>query len=101
MNKIAFVGDKFTIEFFKTFGADIFPAENIKKAEKILREIWHNDYICIYITEEVFDEEIFEDYIKQKKLVVLPGLKSNENKGDKLMENLIKKATGIRGKQYG
>ena len=97
MNKVAFIGDKLSIEFFKTLGADTFPAENIEEAEKILQEIWKNNYISIYITEEVFNEEKFENYILQKKLIVLPSLKSSEGKGNKLMENLIKKATGIRG----
>jgi len=96
MDKVAFIGDKFSIEFFKTLGADTFPAENIEESEKILQEIWNNNYICIYITEEVFDEEKLGNYILQKKLIVLPSLKNSEGKGNKLMENLIKKATGIR-----
>jgi len=95
MGKIAFIGDKTSIEFFKVFAGDIFIVETVEEAEKVLESISIKDYTIIYITEEVFNEEKFTNYIKDKKLTVIPSIKSNKKIGEKLTKKLIRKATGV------
>ncbi|MCM8820379.1 MAG: hypothetical protein NC932_00285 [Candidatus Omnitrophica bacterium] len=95
--KVAFIGDETCIEFFRGLGADIFPASTQKQAYEIIEKLNLLEYGVIFITEEVFDSELFNRYILDKKLVVLPSLKSKEGKGYQILEELIKKATGMKG----
>ncbi|MFN4227520.1 MAG: V-type ATP synthase subunit F [Candidatus Ratteibacteria bacterium] len=96
-NKIIFIGDKTTIEFFSAFNIETFFASSVKEAEQILEKIDINQIICIFITEEVFDQDKFMKLVNLKKMVVIPSLKSREKKGIKLIDELIKKATGMKG----
>lgn len=95
--KIAFIGERGCIEFFSAFGADIFPATTQREAYEILQKFNLSEYGIIFITEEVFDSELFNRYILDKKLVVIPSLKSREGKGYQILEELIRKATGMKG----
>jgi|YelNatPaOPRAMG01_1025707.scaffolds.fasta_scaffold67313_2 alkyl hydroperoxide reductase subunit AhpF len=96
-NRIIFVGDRTSIEFFSAFDIETFFAESVKEAEEILEKIDMKDVICIFITEEVFDENKFMKFVNMKKMMVIPSLKSREKKGVKIIEELIKKATGMKG----
>ncbi|HOK55999.1 MAG TPA: V-type ATP synthase subunit F [bacterium] len=96
-NRIIFIGDKLSIEFFSAFNIETFFANSVKEAEEILEKIDMKDVICIFITEEVFDEDKFMKFLNMKKMVVIPGLKSREGKGVKIVDELIKKATGMKG----
>ena len=49
------------------------------------------------MTEEIFDKDAFSRFIDEKKLIVIPSLKSKEGKGYKMVEELIRKATGMKG----
>lgn len=95
--RIAFIGEEGCIEFFNVFGADIFPASSQEEALKAIENINLSDYGIIFITEEVFDSNAFNRYIMEKKLVVIPSLISKEGKGYDMIEQLIKKATGMKG----
>jgi len=94
--KIGFVGEKSSIEFFRIFGADIFHAETVEQAENIMKEIKLADYAVVFITEEVFDRDIFSKYLLSKKMLAVPSLVSNTGKGYKIVEDLIRKATGMK-----
>lgn len=98
MNRIAFVGEETSIEFFKTFGADIMPAEEVSQAQHILENLQFDQYAAVFITEEVFDQALFDRYVKTRKLTVIPSLKSAEGKGYSIMEHFIGRATGLKGK---
>ncbi len=95
--KIGFIGDVTSVEFFKVFSTDVFGVHTVEEAEKVLREIKLSDYATIFITEEVFDRERFQKYLMEKKLLVIPSLKSKEGKGEQFVEELIRKATGMKG----
>ena len=98
MGKIGFIGDKFSIEVFKSTGADIFPAESIGEAIEIIEGLNLEEYECIYLTEELYDEKTFYRYIKERKITIIPSLKSSKGKGYQIVERLIRKATGVREK---
>ncbi|HOL21888.1 MAG TPA: V-type ATP synthase subunit F [bacterium] len=95
--KIGFIGEKGSTEFFNVFGADVFPASNEREAEDIIEKLNLSEYGVIFITEEVFNREHLNRYVMEKKLVVIPSLKSKEGKGYHLIDELIKKATGMKG----
>jgi vacuolar-type H+-ATPase subunit F/Vma7 len=94
--KIGFIGDATSVEFFKVFGTDIFGVHTVEEAEKVIRNLKLSDYATIFITEEVFDRERFQRYLMDKKLLVIPSLKSKEGKGYHIVEELIRKATGMK-----
>mgnify|MGYP001132730785 CR=1 FL=1 len=94
--KIGFIGEKTSVGFFKVLGAEVFPAGTIEEAEKIIKKINFNDYIMVFITEEVFDNILFSKYLMQKQLLPIPSLVSNEGKGYNIVESLIRKATGMK-----
>ncbi len=95
--KIGFIGDATSVEFFRVFGADIFDAHDTDEAEKVMESLEISDYAMVFITEEVFDRERFKRYMTDKKMLVIPSLRSREGKGYRLVEELIRKATGMKG----
>lgn len=94
--KIGFIGDVTSVEFFRVFGADIFNAQTAEEAGRVMSGINMSEYAMLFITEEVFDRERFQKYLLDKKLLVIPSLKSDKGKGYQLVEELIRKATGIK-----
>ncbi len=94
--KIGFVGDETSVEFFKAFGADIFSAHSVDEAEKVIGELQLSEYAMVFITEEVFDRQRFHKCLAAKKLMVIPSLLSAKGKGYYLVEELIRKATGMK-----
>jgi len=95
--KIGFIGDSASIEFFRVFGAEIFPAHTREEAYGAMGKLNISEYAMVFITEEVFDRERFQRYMMDKKLLVIPSLKSREGKGYQIVEELIRKATGMKG----
>jgi len=96
-DRIIFIGDRLSIEFFSVFNVETFFSNSVEETEKILENININEVACIFITEEVFDENKFMKYVNLKKMIVIPSLKSREKKGVKIVNELIKKATGMKG----
>jgi len=96
VSKIGFIGDKTSIEFFRLFGAAIFPAATVEEAGKIMESINFDDYGIVFITEEVFDRELFSRYLMDKKLLPIPSLISATGKGHLIVDELIRKATGMK-----
>lgn len=96
-NKIVFIGDRGTIEFLKIYNVETFFSTSVEETEKIIMELNLKDVICVFITEDVFDFERFKSYLNTKKFMVIPSLKIREKKGVKIIEDLIKKATGLKG----
>ncbi|MCD6408279.1 hypothetical protein J7L87_04425 [bacterium] len=94
--KVIFIGDKSSIDFFRVFGMEIFPAETTEEAEEILKKIKISDISVIFITEDVFDRDKFFNLVMDKKMMVLPGLKKREGEGYKIVEELVRKATGMK-----
>ncbi|HOV21553.1 MAG TPA: V-type ATP synthase subunit F [bacterium] len=97
MGKIIFVGEATSIEFFKNFGFEIIPATSKEEAKEILDKKNYQDIEVLFITEEIFDSVVFSRFVDEKKIVVIPSLKSNKGKGYKIVERLISKATGMKG----
>ncbi|MCS7180158.1 MAG: hypothetical protein N2589_07740 [bacterium] len=96
-NKIVFIGDRISIEFFSAYNVETFFSNSVRETEEILEKINMNEVICIFITEDVFDENKFMKFVNMKKMIVIPSLKSREKKGIKVINELIKKATGMKG----
>ncbi|MDD3726055.1 MAG: V-type ATP synthase subunit F [Candidatus Ratteibacteria bacterium] len=94
--KIAFIGEEGSIEIFKVFGADVFPVSGQGEAYEIIEQLISSNYGVIFITEDVFDRELFSRYMMKKKLVVVPSLKSRKGKGYQIVNELIRKATGMK-----
>jgi len=97
MGKIIFIGEETSIEFFKNFGLEIIPANSIEQAKKTLNKENFHEIDVVFMTEEIFDKDAFSRFIDEKKLIVIPSLKSKEGKGYKMVEELIRKATGMKG----
>jgi len=97
MGKIIFIGEETSIEFFKNFGFEIMSADSIEQAKETLDKENFNEIDVVFMTEEVFDRDVFSRFIDEKKLIVIPSLKSKEGKGYKMVEELIRKATGMKG----
>ena len=96
MEKIAFVGDKTYLEFFKVIGVEVFHAENPEEAEKILSELNLTEFITVFVSEESFCEETMQEYISQQKITVVPSLQKAKGTGYEMIQKLIAKATGMR-----
>ena len=107
--KIAFIGRQASIEFFSVFGAEMFPVLDQQQAYEVIEKLNVADYSVIFMAEEVFDSEKFHRYVMEKKLpsdlksfmdeklVVIPSLESKEGKGYRILDELIKKAIGMKG----
>ncbi len=96
-NRIIFIGDRVSIEFFSVFNIETFFSSTVEETEEILKKINMKEVACVFITEDVFDRNKFMKYVNLGKMVVIPSLKSREKKGIKIIEELIKKATGLKG----
>lgn len=94
--RIGFIGDATSVEFFKVFGADIFSAQTADEADKVMGSLNLSDYAMVFITEEVFDRQRFQRYLLDKRLLVIPSLRSSKGKGYHIVEELIRKATGMK-----
>jgi vacuolar-type H+-ATPase subunit F/Vma7 len=94
--RIIFIGDRTSIEFFSIFNIETFFSDSTEEAEEIIKNLDMKEVICIFITEDVFDENKFLKYINSKKMIVIPSLKKSEKTGIKILNDMIKKATGMR-----
>jgi len=97
MGKIIFIGEPTSIEFFKNFSFDVIPALSKEEAIQALDKFNFNEIEVVFITEEIFDKDIFSRFIDENKMSIIPSLKSNKGYGYKMVEELIKKATGMKG----
>jgi len=96
MGKIIFIGEETSIEFFKNFGFEIKAVVSTDQAKDVLDKENFNEIDVVFMTEEVFDKNVFSRFIDEKKLIVIPSLKSREGYGYKMVEELIRKATGMK-----
>ena len=96
MAKIAFLGERVSLEFFRLLGVDVFPAETVAEATTWLEELKNRDYATIFVSEEIFEPEVMKNSFLQGEIVVLPAWKKHQGTGQRLMEELIRKATGIK-----
>lgn len=94
--KLGFIGDPSSIEFFKIFGADVFPAYTSSEAEELLAGGRLSGYALIFITEEVFSSNTMNRYLMGKKIMVIPSLVQNREQGYAIITTLIGKATGMK-----
>lgn len=97
MGKIVFIGDITSIEFFRNFGFDIIPSSTTEEAKEELEKLNFNEIETVFMTEEIFDRVVFSRFIDEKKMIVIPSLKSNQGRGYEMVEELIRKATGMKG----
>lgn len=97
MGKIVFIGDITSIEFFRNFGFDIISSSTTEEAKEELEKLNFNEIETVFMTEEIFDRVVFSRFIDEKKMIVIPSLKSNQGRGYEMVEELIRKATGMKG----
>ncbi|HOJ39376.1 MAG TPA: V-type ATP synthase subunit F [bacterium] len=96
MPKIAFLGDRYSLEFFRLFGLEVFPAETPAEARTILEKLKEQKDVTVFLTEEVFDPVEMKEAFLKGQIVVLPGWKKHQGAGQQLMEELVRKATGLK-----
>ncbi len=96
MAKIAFLGERVSLEFFRLLGGDVFAAETVAEATTWLEELKKRGYATIFVSEEIFEPEVMKNSFLQGEIVVLPAWKKHQGTGQRLMEELIRKATGIK-----
>lgn len=98
MYNIAVMGDRDSIFGFASIGLDIFPTENLKDAEKTLRQLAQSGYAVIFITEGLADK--IEDEITKYQdqllpsIILIPGIKNNTGKGMLNVKKSVEQAVG-------
>ncbi|MCM8769949.1 MAG: hypothetical protein NC911_09865, partial [Candidatus Omnitrophica bacterium] len=95
MAKIAFIGDRLSLDFFRLLKIDVFPAETRAEASSLLKELQEKQYTTIFITEEVFEQTMKGAFLKGN-LVVLPSWKKHQKESQKLVNELVRRATGMK-----
>lgn len=50
--KIAVLGDKDSVLGFKALGLEVFPAETVEEARRVLHDLARGGYAVIYLTEQ-------------------------------------------------
>ncbi|BAL81285.1 V-type ATP synthase subunit F [Caldisericum exile] len=106
MNKIAFVGRKRLGILLKSFGIDMYYAENSTELASKLKEILKSGDYAIILTEEIYVDVVKD--IVSKKTAPLPTimmLPTIEKSGEtvKMIGEVVEKAVGINilGKTVG
>lgn len=98
MAKIAVIGDKSTVLGFSAIGAEVFPANDSREANKIIHHLAHADYAILLITEHLavqLEEEI-EAYKDQTlpAIVLIPDHRGTLGLGTNAIKRNIEKAVG-------
>lgn len=56
MSKIAVIGDRDSILMFRATGVEVFPVEGAEEAERLLRSLAGEGYVCIFLTENLVSD---------------------------------------------
>ncbi len=97
-NKIAVVGDKASVECFKTLGLDTFETDDARSVRNIVNKLAADKYAVIYITEQAAQmaRETIDKYTSSTYPAIIP-IPSNKGSLGIGMANIrknVEKAVG-------
>ena len=93
-NKIAFIGDRSSIQPFLGLGVSVFPIEKKDEVGEKLKGFEAAQFAIVFVTEEVKEtKKDFFDKMKEK-IVVIPSLKGKRTTQSERVETAIRRATG-------
>ena len=98
MNKIAAIGEGYSVIGLRTIGVDTFETGNPEDAVKALYDFAHKDYAVVYITEPIaaqISNEI-EKYAERltPAIILIPGSNGENGAGLAGIKTAVERAVG-------
>ena len=98
MYKIAVLGDKDSVLGFKALGLDVFPADDVDEARRILHTLAKENYAVIYLTEQ-YAERMEAEVARYKDaltpaIILIPGTEGSLGIGMAKVKSAVERAVG-------
>ena len=99
MYKLAVLGDRESVLGFETLGLDVYPAETVEEARKILHRLARDgETAIIYLTEQ-FAEQMQDEVKKYKDamipaIILIPGKSGSLGIGMQNITDSVERAVG-------
>ncbi|MGN8875335.1 V-type ATP synthase subunit F [Pseudoflavonifractor sp. HCP28S3_F10] len=98
MYKIAVLGDKDSVLGFKALGLDVFPADDVDEARRILHTLAKENYAVIYLTEQ-YAERMEAEVARYKDaltpaIILIPGTEGSLGIGMANVKSAVERAVG-------
>lgn len=98
MYKIAVLGDKDSVLGFKALGLDVFPADDVDEARRILHTLARENYAVIYLTEQ-YAERMEAEVARYKDaltpaIILIPGTEGSLGIGMANVKSAVERAVG-------
>ena len=98
MYKIAVLGDKDSVLGFKALGLDVFPADDVDEARRILHTLAKENYAVIYLTEQ-YAERMEAEVARYKDpltpaIILIPGTEGSLGIGKANVKSAEERAVG-------
>lgn len=98
MYKIAVLGDKDSVLGFKALGLDVFPADDVDEARRILHTLAKENYAVIYLTEQ-YAERMEAEMARYKDaltpaIILIPGTEGSLGIGMANVKSAVERAVG-------
>ena len=98
MYKIAVLGDKDSVLGFKALGLDVFPADDVDEARRILHTLAKENYAVIYLTEQ-YAERMEAEVARYKDaltpaIILIPGTAGSLGIGMANVKSAVERAVG-------
>lgn len=96
--KIAVLGDKDSVLGFKALGLDVFPAEDVEQAKRILHTLAKENYAIVYLTEQYAagmeaELERYKDELTPA-IILIPGKDGSLGIGMANVKRAVERAVG-------
>lgn len=91
MYKIAAIGDFESIAYFGAIGVETFFIDSGTSLEKLIKKLAKNGYAVIFVTEEYYVENLFENEFLPAVILLRSGTEDTQN--DRLGE-FVRRAIG-------
>ena len=98
MYKIAVLGDKDSVLGFKALGLDVFPADDVDEARRILHTLAKENYAVFYLTEQ-YAERMEAEVARYKDaltpaIILIPGTEGSLGIGMANVKSAVERAVG-------
>ena len=98
MYKIAVMGDRDSVLGFKALGLDVFPADDVDEARRILHTLAKENYAVIYLTEQ-YAERMEAEVARYKDaltpaIILIPGTEGSLGIGMANVKSAVERAVG-------
>ena len=96
--KIAVLGDRDSVLGFKALGLEVFPADTVEEAKRVLHELAKGEYAVIYLTEQYaarMDAEVqrYKDALTPA-IILIPGKDGSLGIGMANVKRAVERAVG-------